>query len=102
MTTAPITVIIPSYNRVSFFSRALESLLAQTLPASQIIVVVDGSTDDTATMISDEFPQVEYFYQANTGVSSARNLGLEKATQPWIAFLVSDYEWLPRKLEKQM
>ena len=102
MTAAPITVIIPTYNRVSLLRRALESVLAQTLAAAQVIVVDDGSTDDTSEMISRDFPGVEYLHQANQGVSAARNRGLEKAIQPWIAFLDSDDEWLPKKLEKQM
>ncbi len=102
MAHAPVTVIIPTFNRISLLRRALESVVGQSLPATQIVVVDDGSTDQTSEMLASDFPQVDYVHQANQGVSAARNSGLQKAHQPWIAFLDSDDEWLPEKLEKQM
>jgi glycosyltransferase involved in cell wall biosynthesis len=93
-----ISVVIPSYNRADLLPRALDSVLAQTSPADQIIVVDDGSTDDTAGVV-DGYPQVEQLRQENRGVSAARNRGIRHAAHPWIALLDSDDSWLPHKLE---
>jgi glycosyltransferase involved in cell wall biosynthesis len=96
-----ISVIIPTYNRAHLLSRALNSVLVQTLPAQEIIVVDDGSTDNTADLMTSEFSQCCYLQQSNLGVSAARNRGIEAATGEWLAFLDSDDEWLPGKLEAQ-
>ena len=96
-----VTVVIPTYNRRESLARALASVYAQTLPASQIIVVDDGSTDDTGQWLKGAYPQVDYLWQPNRGVSSARNVGIREASQPWIALLDDDDEWLPGKLESQ-
>lgn len=96
-----VTVVIPTYNRRESLARALASVYAQTLPASQIIVVDDGSTDDTCQWLKEAYPQVDYLWQPNRGVSSARNVGIREASQPWIALLDDDDEWLPGKLESQ-
>lgn len=64
-------------------------------------MIDDGSTDDTSVMIGEEFPEVNYYYQENRGVSSARNLGIQHSTGDWLAFLDSDDEWLPEKLSRQ-
>jgi len=105
-TPGPVTVIIPSFNRAKTLARALHSVINQTHPANHIIVVDDGSTDNTAALIKNQFPQVEHIYQTNQGVSAARNTGIRhtRAThQPeWIALLDSDDEWLPKKLERQL
>ncbi len=77
------------------------SVDAQTLSAAEIVVVDDGSTDGTDSMIRREFPQVNYCYQQNLGVSAARNLGIAQTSGEWLAFLDSDDEWLPEKLAKQ-
>lgn len=95
-----VSVIIPTYNRAGVLSRALESVMAQTLPAEEVIVVDDGSTDHTAE-VAARFPEVRYVYQDNHGVSHARNRGIGMARSPWIALLDSDDEWLPEKLERQ-
>jgi len=95
-----ITAIIPSYNRYTLLKRAIESILAQTQSVDEIIVVDDGSTDQTQ-QIQTDFPNISYFYQKNRGVSSARNLGIHHAKNEWIAFLDSDDEWLPQKIKKQ-
>jgi len=97
-----ISLIIPSYNRSSYLKRALQSVLSQSHLPNEIIVVDDGSSDNTADMLRNEFPQVTYLYQENKGVSSARNLGIKHATGDWIAFLDSDDTWLSHKLEKQV
>jgi len=97
-----ISLIIPSYNRSSSLNRALQSVLSQSHLPNEIIVVDDGSNDNTAEMLREEFPQVTYLYQSNKGVSSARNLGIQHSTGDWIAFLDSDDTWLSHKLEKQV
>ncbi len=95
-----ISVIIPTYNRAHTLPRALESVLAQTLPPVEIIVINDGSTDDTKNVLAN-YPGLIFVDKKNVGVSAARNRGIEKAQGKWIAFLDSDDEWLPNKLEKQ-
>ncbi len=96
-----ISVIIPSYNRAQLLPRAVNSVLEQTLPAQEIIIVDDGSTDNTAETLTKQFPQCRYIEQPNQGVSAARNRGIEVATGEWLAFLDSDDEWLASKLEAQ-
>jgi len=96
-----ITVVIPTYNRYALLSRAINSVLSQTYKPIEIIVVDDGSTDNTRDIQSD-FPSVIYIYQENSGVSSARNRGIKSTSSEWIAFLDSDDEWLPTKLEEQV
>jgi glycosyltransferase involved in cell wall biosynthesis len=97
-----VSVIIPSHDRAQVLCRALDSVLTQTVPAAEIIVVDDGSTDNTAALVAQRYPQVSYLYQPNQGVSKARNSGVEESRGEWLAFLDSDDEWLPEKLEKQM
>ncbi len=97
-----ISIIIPTFNRVDLLKRALESVYKQTVSGYEVIVIDDGSIDDTAKMLQAEFPLVRYYYQENKGVSSARNIGLKQAKGEWLAFLDSDDEWLPQKLEKQL
>ena len=96
-----VSVVIPSFNRSEVLQRALKSVYVQTRQPDEVIVVDDGSTDSTREMLRDSFPDVEYLYQSNQGVSSARNRGIERAKGNWIAFLDSDDEWLPNKLENQ-
>ena len=62
----------------------------------------DGSTDETLALMTSEYPEIVFIQQQNTGVSSARNVGIKRASGDWIAFLDSDDEWLPEKLETQM
>jgi glycosyltransferase involved in cell wall biosynthesis len=97
-----ISVIIPTYNRAHSLSRAIDSVLSQTYPPLEIIVVDDGSQDDTASLMADRYSQCVYLFQTNQGVSSARNLGIEKARGEWIALLDSDDRWLPNKLKLQL
>ncbi len=96
-----ISVIIPTHNREQLLPRALDSVLNQTLPPKEVIVVDDGSTDGTRALMSEQYPHCIYLQQPNGGVSSARNRGIESATSEWIAFLDSDDEWLPGKLAAQ-
>ena len=96
-----ISVVIPTHQRAPLLQRALASVFAQTLPASEVIVVDDGSSDDTRSMVQRHYPGCRYLHQDNRGVSSARNLGIRSANSEWIAFLDSDDEWLPGKLAAQ-
>lgn len=91
------SLIIPSYNRAATLGRAIESILQQSYPAFEIIVVDDGSTDQTRQLL-ESYPQVTYYYQVNQGVSAARNRGAERATGDWLIFLDSDDELLPSAL----
>lgn len=97
-----VSVIIPTYNRAHSLWRAIDSALSQTLAPLEIIVVDDGSEDETARLMEDRYRQCTYIRQANKGVSSARNLGIEKARGEWIALLDSDDRWLPNKLQFQI
>lgn len=97
-----VSVIIPTFNRSSLLQRALDSVLSQTICPHEIIVVDDGGTDETATLVEQEYPEIIYFHQSNKGVSAARNYGIRKATGIWLAFLDSDDSWLPNKLVHQI
>lgn len=97
-----ISVLIPTYNRAELLERAIKSVLAQTYHNYEIIVIDDGSTDNTQQVIHRYRHKLRYFSQLHRGVSAARNLGLEKSTGTWVAFLDSDDYWLPTKLERQM
>ena len=94
-----ISVIIPVYNRPKMIYRAIDSVLRQTLPAAEIIVVDDGSTDSTADVIRAFGNKVRLISLDQRGVSAARNRGIRAARGKWLAFLDSDDEWLPEKSE---
>ena len=100
--TSNVSVIIPSFNRASVLPRALDSVLAQTHVAAEIIVVDDGSSDGTNALVERDYPGVKLLTQGNRGVSSARNAGASVSTGEWLAFLDSDDEWLPEKLSHQL
>jgi glycosyltransferase involved in cell wall biosynthesis len=97
-----VSVVIPTCNRSKTLIRALKSVRAQTSPPAEIIVVDDGSTDGTPEKIKKGFPDVILIRQPNRGVSAARNRGIRESAGDWIAFLDSDDEWKPEKLEKQL
>jgi len=97
-----ISVIIPTLNRAELLEGALNSVIGQTYPPDEVIVIDDGSTDATGEMIRSKFPGVIYRWQENHGISHARNQGIKKTNNEWLAFLDSDDEWLPQKLEKQV
>lgn len=99
-----VAVVIPTFNRAHLLQRALDSVLAQTSKVSEIIVVDDGSTDDTERLVSKyirSHDNFRYIKQENKGVSAARNSGILASDSSWIAFLDSDDEWLPNKIELQ-
>ena len=97
-----VSVVIPTHDRWRMLRRALLSVRRQSRRAAEVIVVDDGSTDETCCGIEREFPEVSLLRQENRGVSAARNRGVAAATGDWIAFLDSDDEWLPVKLERQL
>jgi len=97
-----ISVIIPTYNRASTLPRAIDSVLAQSRAADEIIVVDDGSTDETQQIIEERYPQIKFISQNNKGVSAARNVGIKNVQGNLICLLDSDDSWQERKLEKQI
>jgi glycosyltransferase involved in cell wall biosynthesis len=97
-----VSVIIPAYNPGGLLRRALDSVLAQTWRAFEVIVVDDGSTDDTATLCAEYADRVRYIKQPNRGVSVARNTGLRASRGNYVAFLDADNQWLPGFLETLM
>lgn len=93
-----VSAVIPTYNRRSYISRAIDSVLAQTVPVDEILVVDDGSTDESAELLNERYgARVRVIRQANTGVSGARKRGIQEARGEWIAFLDSDDEWMPAR-----
>lgn len=99
---ASISVVIPTYNRIGPLERALASVEKQSYPAREVLIVDDGSDDGTQEMLAERFPAFTVLGQPNRGVSAARNRGVRAAGQEWIAFLDSDDEWMPGKLEAQV
>lgn len=99
-----VSVVVPTYNRVDHLHRSIESVLAQTYEDLELLIVDDGSTDDTAELVqSYDDDRITYIvHEENRGASAARNTGIERASGEYIAFLDSDDEWLPRKLEHQV
>lgn len=95
-----ISVVIPTFNRQKWLGSAIESVLSQSFKAAEIIVVDDGSTDETEHLVS-QFP-VKYIKQENLGPSNARNHGAKVSQGNWLAFLDSDDQWLPDKLKCQV
>lgn len=107
MTKNPIvSVIIPTYNRAHLIGRAIQSVLNQTYQDFEIIVVDDGSTDNTKEVVENfrkENKRIRYiWYEKNKGGAVARNIGIRDAKGEYIAFLDSDDEWMPKKIEKQI
>ena len=100
--TRTVSVIIPTYNYGRFVAGAIESALGQTCPSVEVIVVDDGSTDDTAEVVGKFGERVRYLRQENSGVGAARNRGVAEAVGEFIAFLDADDTWEPTKLEKQL
>lgn len=98
--STPVSVVIPTYNRAHLLPRAINSVLPQLREHDEIMVIDDGSTDDTASIVS-RFRRVRYLKKPRGGAGPARNCGMAEARNPLIAFLDSDDEWLPGKLELQ-
>ncbi|HUW20441.1 MAG TPA: glycosyltransferase [Sedimentisphaerales bacterium] len=97
-----ISVVIPSFNAGGFIKRTIDSVLEQIYCDYELIVVDDGSTDNTAEVVKSYGAKVRYIYQQNAGDGPARNAGIKAAKGEWIAFLDHDDEWLPEKLQLQM
>lgn len=100
--TTTVSAVIPAFNRSSTLRRALKSVYGQTRRPDEVIVVDDGSTDDTPERVQLDFPDARLVRQPNAGVAAARNRGVDATTSDWIAFLDSDDEWKPEKLQRQM
>jgi glycosyltransferase involved in cell wall biosynthesis len=99
-----VSVVVPTYNYARFLCQAVDSVLAQSYPFLEIIVVDDGSTDNTREVMSrySADPRVRYIYQENQHLSAARNTGIREAQGEFIALLDSDDFWAPEKLERQV
>ena len=103
MKSPKVDIIIPAYNQGHYLKECVESALAQTWKNIEVIIVDDGSTDNTAEVgQSFDDPRVTYIYQENKGLSGARNAGLANSTGQFVSFLDSDDLFLPTKLSKLM
>ena len=96
-----VSVIIPTFNRGKTLKRAIDSVLKQTFKEIELIVIDDGSQDGTSEIVA-QYKNITYLKQTNQGVSFSRNIGIKKSAGEYIAFLDSDDEWLPEKLETQL
>lgn len=97
-----VSAVITAYNSGEYIGRAIESVLGQSRAVDEIIVVDDGSTDDTGAVVKECGQKVQYIYQNNAGASAARNAGIKAAKYEWIALLDGDDQWLEDKQEVQM
>lgn len=97
-----VSVIIPNYNYASYVREAIDSVLAQTYSNIEIIVVDDGSKDESKIILESYGNKIKAIFQQNQGVSAARNNGIEQSKGEFIAFLDADDVWLPQKIEKQI
>jgi glycosyltransferase involved in cell wall biosynthesis len=101
MRAMTIAAVVPCYNQAHYLREAIESVLGQTRPPDSVIVVDDGSTDDTPLVVTQFGARVRGIRQANAGLAAARNAGIRAAKADWIALLDSDDRWLPGRLEAQ-
>ena len=97
-----ISAIIPAYNSQDYILDAIHSIQNQTHPVDEIIVIDDGSTDNTQQTLENQTSGIKYIKQKNQGPSAARNTGIKAAQGDWIAFLDADDQWTPNKIEKQL
>ena len=98
-----VSVIIPTYNYSHFLGEAIQSVLDQTFGDFEVVVVDDGSTDDTKQVVSSfTDPRIKYIYQENRGVSAACNTGISACCSDYVALLDSDDVWVPQKLDLQV
>lgn len=97
-----VSAIIPTYNHATYVIEAVESVLAQTHKNIEIIVVDDGSSDNTRDVLAPYMPRIRYIYQQNQGLSAARNAGIRNAGGSYVAFLDADDVWLPEKISSQV
>jgi glycosyltransferase involved in cell wall biosynthesis len=98
----PISVVIPAYNYAHYLPRTIDSILKQDYPPAEIIVVDDGSTDNTAEVVAKYGDKVRRIYQKNAGLPAARNTGIRAARHDYIAFSDADDEWEPTMLSRLM
>src|SRR5262245_3344132 len=97
-----VSAVIPTYNCARFLGDAIRSVLQQTVPVHEVIVVDDGSTDNARDVVETFGHRVRYVFQQNRGPSGSRNTGIAEATGDWIAFLDQDDLWLPHKNATQV
>lgn len=97
-----VSIVIPAYNAEQFVGEAINAVLSQTYADYEVVVVDDGSTDETRAIVKTFGESVRYYYQPNGGSASARNLGVEKSRGDYIAFLDADDLWESEKLEIQL
>lgn len=97
-----ISVIIAVYNGENCIGKAIDSVINQTCPVNEIIVINDGSTDGTLCVVKEKYPDVILLEQANSGVASARNHGVDRATSEWIMFLDADDWYYPTRVESHV
>ena len=100
--TEIISVVIPAYNSAGYIGEAIESVLQQSVPPQEIIVVDDGSTDETETIVKNFEDRICYVYQKRSGVAAARNKGLELSSGDFVTFIDADDVWKKNKLEIQL
>lgn len=104
MTKLDIAAIMPLFNKRRYVIEAVESMLQQTSPADEIVIVDDGSTDGSGDLVAERYghdPRIRLIHQANRGIGAASNVGIEATRSPLLAFLDADDKWLPEKLERQ-
>tara|TARA_B110000027_G_scaffold60694_1_gene65323 strand:- start:1167 stop:2036 length:870 start_codon:yes stop_codon:yes gene_type:complete len=97
-----VSVVIPTLNRCLLLKRAIDSVLNQSVSPNEVIVIDNGSSDETINMISTNYPDIIFLTEEKIGVSASRNQGIKKSNSEWVAFLDSDDVWEPFKLEKQL
>jgi glycosyltransferase involved in cell wall biosynthesis len=98
---APVSVIVPTYNHGRFIAEAIQSILAQSVGVEQIIIVDDGSTDETELVVRrSKDPRIQYIKQTHAGVAAARNAGLNAARCEFVTFLDADDRWGPEFIER--
>jgi glycosyltransferase involved in cell wall biosynthesis len=102
MSAQPVSVVIPSYNHAEYVTEAVESALRQTSEKLEVIVIDDGSTDDTPIRLEPYRGRIRYIRQENRGLPAARNVGIRHANGEWVAFLDADDLWHPQKTEAQL
>lgn len=97
-----VSVVIPTFNHAQFVTEAVESALSQTYQPLEVIVVDDGSTDETKSVLAPYVGRIQYVRQENRGLSAARNVGIGRASGEWIALLDADDLWSPHKIQLQV
>jgi glycosyltransferase involved in cell wall biosynthesis len=102
MARPTISVVIPAYNASGFLAETLRSVLAQTVPPDEVLVIDDGSKDNTLEIAESFAPQVTAIRRPNSGAATSRNYAVEQAKSEWIAFVDADDIWEPEKLERQL